>query len=268
MSTPITPTKLGAPTSHQTQSSQKRKTRQAVQDEDIRCVSYPYSSSGGNGDVIVTPVVSLEVKQVLLDRLKGEIVSKLDGAWCRGQRLADVRRGGKKRKIHKCESDHQECGDDNSSQQSKEVPLSIPEVVVRSRFIVGINQCSRMLEKAFRQKAQTNSTLSSSTSETCINKSQINLVPSLIILARDVRPASIFAHIPIYAHVLPGVRVMILPGNASVEFGNVLGIKSVAAAMFLSPGSKPHNDGFSSDEIDAHNDIDAFINFAIANIPK
>ena len=96
----------------------------------------------------------------------------------------------------------------------------------------------------------------------------MNLVPSLIILARDVRPATVFAHIPIYAHLLPGVKVLILPGNASVEFGNVLGIKSIAAAMFLSPGSKPHTDGFSSDEIDAHNDIDAFINFAISKIPK
>ena len=134
--------------------------------------------------------------------------------------------------------------------------------------MVGINQCSRILENAFRQKAQTNSTLTSSASETFTNKSQINLVPSLIILARDVRPATIFAHIPIYAHLLRGVKVMILPGNASVEFGNILGIKSIAAAVFLSPSSKPHTDGFSSDEIDAHNDIDAFINFAIASIPK
>ena len=137
MSTPLTPRKRGAPTSHQTQSSQKIKTRQTVQDEDIRCVRYPYSSSGGNSDVIVTPVVSLEVKQVLLDRLKGEILSKLGGAWCRGRRLANVRRGGKKRMINTCEGDHQECGDDSSLHQSKEIPISIPEVVVRSRFIVG-----------------------------------------------------------------------------------------------------------------------------------
>eukprot|EP00804_Cyclotella_cryptica_P015040 CCRYP_000623-RA/>CCRYP_000623-RA protein AED:0.02 eAED:0.02 QI:246/1/1/1/0.5/0.33/3/2623/169 len=166
-----------------------------------------------------------------------------------------------------CKGDHQQCSNDSTLQKSKNVSLSIPEGVVRSRFIVGINQCSRMLEKAFRQKSKNESLLVSTASETGINQGQISLVPSLIILARDVRPATIFSHIAIYALLLR-VRVVILPGNASVEFGNVFGIKSIAAAMFLSPSSKPRTDGLSSEELDAHNDIDAFINFVIAKIPE
>lgn len=90
-----------------------------------------------------------------------------------------------------------------------------------------------------------------------------SLVPSLLILTRDVRPATICSHIPIYAHILNKVPILILPGKASVEFGSLLGIKSIAAALFLSPSSKISLTQCSDEELDAHNDVDSFINFAL-----
>jgi ribosomal protein L7Ae-like RNA K-turn-binding protein len=97
-----------------------------------------------------------------------------------------------------------------------------------------------------------------------VEGNQQDLVPSLIILAGDVRPATIFSHIPIYAHLLK-VPVLIMPGKASEEFGNMLGIKSIAAAMFLSPSSI---EKMSDVQLDAHIDINSFINFAISKIKK
>lgn len=92
-------------------------------------------------------------------------------------------------------------------------------------------------------------------------------MPSLIILTRDVRPATIFSHIPIYAQFLK-VPVLILPGKASIEFGRLFGIKSIAAIMFLSSGSTIQSEGTDEEELDAQMDVDSFVNFAISKIPK
>jgi ribosomal protein L7Ae-like RNA K-turn-binding protein len=91
-------------------------------------------------------------------------------------------------------------------------------------------------------------------------------MPSLIILTRDVRPSTIFSHIPIFAHFLK-VPVLILPGKASIEFGRLFGIKSIAAIMFLS-GSTIQSEGTDEEELDAQMDVDSFVNFAISKIPK
>ena len=117
---------------------------------------------------------------------------------------------------------------------------------------IGVNQCTRLLENTLKRKKE--------------NKSdEKSLLPSLIILTRDVRPATICSHIPIYAHLLNKVPILVLPGKASVEFGSLLGIKSIAAAMFLSP-SKVSSTNCSDEELDAHNDVHSFINFVVQNL--
>ena len=125
----------------------------------------------------------------------------------------------------------------------------------------GINQCTRMLEEALKEKTQNNSSSGASA------ENKKHSLPSLIILTRDVRPCTIFSHIPVYAHLLH-VPTLILPGKSSVEFGQMLGIKSVAAAMFLCSGPETSVNGLSEREIDDHNDIDSFVNFAMTKIPK
>lgn len=82
-----------------------------------------------------------------------------------------------------------------------------------------------------------------------------------------MRPALILSHIPIYADLLK-IPILVLPGKASIEFGDLLGIKSVAAAMFLSPCSKSRKTGCTDEESDVHMYFDSFVNFAISRIPK
>eukprot|EP00578_Thalassiosira_sp_NH16_P013783 CAMPEP_0181120296 /NCGR_PEP_ID=MMETSP1071-20121207/24079_1 /TAXON_ID=35127 /ORGANISM="Thalassiosira sp., Strain NH16" /LENGTH=197 /DNA_ID=CAMNT_0023204939 /DNA_START=75 /DNA_END=665 /DNA_ORIENTATION=+ len=180
------------------------------ENEDIRCVASPYASSSTEG--ITTPVLSAGMKHLILERLEKEIVCKLSsGSICyRRRRVPGKGQSGKKRR--------------RESQSIAEAAkaMETAESVVRSRFIVGINQCTRMLESVFKHRNE--------------GQQQNAGLPLLILLARDVRPASIIAHISIYARLL-NIPILILPGKASVELGKAVGIRSVAAAAFLSsPG--------------------------------
>ena len=86
--------------------SRKKAKGITVDDGDIRCVPCPFSSEGS----IVTPVVSAELKEVLLSRLKEELLTKLNGRWNRS-------RGSK----------------------GEEVRMSASEAVIRSRVVLGKN---------------------------------------------------------------------------------------------------------------------------------
>jgi hypothetical protein len=90
------------------QSHEKCNSRLTVGDEDISRISHPFASGGA----IVTPVVSVDVKGMLFERLKGELLPKLNGSWKRG-----------------CNIDH--FRDDDK------VEMTVAETVVRSRLVVG-----------------------------------------------------------------------------------------------------------------------------------
>ena len=158
---------------------------------------------------------------MLLERLQKEIVSKLGKS-----------RVGVKRKR----------GDNSKTS------LTITESVVRSRFICGINQCTRALENGDDSHH-----------------------PSLIILARDVRPATILEHISLYAHI-KSIPILILPGRASLELGEAVGIRRVAAICFL-PKDVDSSLSFRDDKTkmdewkESNIDVDAFISYVISKIP-
>lgn len=61
--------------------SQKKQKHQAEKNEDIQFVSYPFSIA--EDSTITTPVVPTEIKRVLLDRFKEELLLKIDGKWNR-----------------------------------------------------------------------------------------------------------------------------------------------------------------------------------------
>eukprot|EP01082_Thalassiosira_pseudonana_P006149 g5542.t1 g5542 contig2:744601-745412(-) len=211
--------------------------------EDIKCVASPYDVDG-----IVTSVVSNEMKDVLLDRLATEILSKITGGWCRT--TSDVRpRRSKKQKLEHC---------DNVDDGTKGQPMSIAEKIVRTRLVVGINQCTNVLQ---RRKENQSTASNGSVKET-------NPLPSLIILTRDIRPANIMAHIPFYAHLLQ-IPTLILPGKSSVELGQALGIRSAAVAMFLpSDNSTSIDDSLKEEWKETHEDVDSFVKYVISKIPK
>ena len=252
--------------------------------EDIRCVHN-----------IVTPVLSSELKPIILNRLQKEITSKIGGSICHKRRSsssASKRIGGKKRA-----REYKEASEPSQEKEAKQVyginvSTSISESVVRSRLVVGrsiamlymylftkllillnymlyvyigINQCTRALERAYKQQCQ------SKKNDMNPKNSESTTFPSLILLSRDVRPATILSHIVVYAKLL-NIPTLILPGRASLEFGKALGIRSVSVAVFLSSdksGEPPHDDKQKEKEWkEAHNDVDSFVKYVISKIPN
>lgn len=119
------------------------------------------------------------------------------------------------------------------------------ESVVRSRLRCGINQCTRALEDELQS-------------------------PKLIILARDVRPATIFEHILVYAQIR-NITILLLPGRASLELGEAVGLRTCAALAFLARDSCSYQDDNKAnmEEWNECNiDIDAFIAYVVSKIPK
>jgi len=95
--------------------------------EDIRCVHN-----------IVTPVLSSELKPIILQRLQKEITSKFGGSVCHKSSSSETskRIGGKKRSRESKPS--QEKEEVKSQVDGKvNVSMSISESVVRSRLVVG-----------------------------------------------------------------------------------------------------------------------------------
>jgi len=132
-----------------------------------------------------------------------------------------------------------------SESESETPPKLLSESVVRSRLRCGINQCTRALEDELQS-------------------------PKLIILARDVRPATIFEHILVYAQIR-NIPILLLPGRASLELGEAVGLRTCAALAFLARDSCSYQDDNKA-KIEEWNecniDIDAFIAYVVSKIPK
>lgn len=124
-------------------------------------------------------------------------------------------------------------------------PKLLSESVVRSRLRCGINQCTRALEDELQS-------------------------PKLIILARDVRPATIFEHLLLYAQIR-NIPILLLPGRASLELGEAVGLRTCAALALLARDSCSYQDDNKAkmEEWNECNiDIDAFIAYVVSKIPK
>jgi hypothetical protein len=145
----------------------------------------------------------------------------------------------------------------------------IPELaaIALSRISLGTNQCTCILERAMMQLKSE----SSSFSPHCSWRR-----PQLIILARDVRPPHLLAHIPVLAQQL-SIPLLLLSGNTSKDMGSALGIKLCAIVMFLprcEEDSIQQQQQLGGDHpLDIatitryHNDIDSFIEYAKSKIP-
>ena len=113
---------------------------------------------------------------------------------------------------------------------------------------MGTNQCSRLLEKA--SAAQNVS-------------SQLSPHPSLIVLARDVYPPTMLAHIPFLAKKLD-VPLLLLPGEASLELGQTMSVQRVSVMMFLSSAK----DTGTSAPNKVEDSIDSFVAFIKNQLPS
>lgn len=117
--------------------------------------------------------------------------------------------------------------------------------VLKSRILAGVNQCTHRLE-----------TVTSHAS------------PSIIIIARDVRPPTSLAHIPVIANHR-NIPLLVLPGRSSTEMGNIMGVKTVSVLMFLEEEERNADMIIQSRKTkDCHKSIDSFVKFLISKIPK
>lgn len=128
-------------------------------------------------------------------------------------------------------------------------------LLLKQRLKIGTNPCTRILEKA-----------AMAVSKNADDKNKVDgiIIPSLIVMARDIYPPTILSHIPILAKQVK-TPILLLGGQASIELGKMLGTKRVSILLFVPPNRKNKE---ISDLLDArlHDDIDSFIQFVLRNI--
>ena len=85
---------------------------------------------------------------------------------------------------------------------------------------MGTNQCTRILEKLDLMDVNNNS----NPNHPCR--------PLLIILARDIYPPSMLAHVPVLAQRY-NIPLLLLPGRSSIELGHVMNVRKTSILLFL-----------------------------------
>jgi ribosomal protein L7Ae-like RNA K-turn-binding protein len=133
-----------------------------------------------------------------------------------------------------------------SSQLRVDGPSSLQDVksrrtVLKQRILVGTNACTRALEAAVYSKGS---------------------CPMLLVLAADLNPPTILAHIPVLAKQTR-VPILLLPGRASIELGKALGAKKVAILCF-----QPHVPVYQGTlvEQEVHGAVDSFVDFMLQKL--
>lgn len=212
--------------------------------------------------VVHTPVASDIIKEIFLDRLVKELVQP----YCWKKKESSSGLANKKkdstsvqhvmvngklvarkvsappRKVQSNVGDHDEDHDDATAATKR--------AQLKSRMVMGTNQCSRLLERLVVEAENTAAVDSSSQQQ-----QQCSGFPNLIVLAKDVYPPTMLAHIPVLAQQLD-IPILLLPGKASVELGEALQIRRTSILIFLSSSSN------KDDKVDANGDpIDSFVSF-------
>ncbi len=131
-------------------------------------------------------------------------------------------------------------GDDPSSLQD----VKSRRTVLKQRILVGTNACTRALESAVY--------------------SSKGLSPLLLVVAADLNPPTILAHIPVLAKQTR-VPILLLPGRASQELGKILWTKKVAIMCF-----QPHVPIYkgTSVEQEVHGAVDSFVDFVLQKLRR
>ena len=213
----------------------------------------------------IRPVKS-ETKQIFLDRLEKEIIVKYGWSSLNGR----------------CGS----RGDKRYKKQTQNLPISTESVgvcddtetlvmkrrrnVVKKRFFVGVNQCTRVLEKMFNRQSQTSE---EPEKEKELSQSTVkNLKPRLLVLCKD--SLSMLGHIPLLAEKAATPIIVLSGKNASMDLGKVCGYKRVSICLFVENRDKQYanqlNDKglMNTDLIEqkCHTAINSFVEYIISLI--
>jgi hypothetical protein len=214
-----------------------RKPQQSLEtNETLACVASPWGP-------IQTSVLSHVLQDVVLERFQKELIERYP-CWLSHSKQAKPRR----KRPMKEENDDGNITNDGSieimdhhekQQQSFSDDERMIQSIFRSRILMGTNQCTRALEAAIHARHQqgvypssSQEVLFSNTATT--TPTATTKAPSLIIMARDVYPPTMLAHIPVMARQV-GTPIVLLPRNASLEMGKLLYTRRVAIVAFLPP---------------------------------
>lgn len=215
---------------------------------------------------IVTPILSDEVKKILLDRFQIEIIDKFKFYLSKKVKHNDNVRTTTTTTTF---TDKNDQGSNNDTHEVKKerttttttigsIQEDIATTCLRQHIVVGTNQCTRALEQQIivRRKSDTTTATESK--------------PSVLMLARDVRPPTMLAHIPLMCQRL-NIPILLLPGKASSDLGQMLGIKSVSVMLFFqkTPQSTANKKiPTNRDETNFYKRYNSFVNFALSKVPS
>lgn len=227
--------------------------------ESVACVATPQGP-------ISTPLISTLRKEIILSRLEKEIVQgfMLNLSVPRkypypGRSSSSLpkTKTAKTKRIKPPTSNGLE-----SEQPAQESQKSIARQVLDSRLCIGINQCTRALEKQLIQQQSKG------------DGTDAFLAVSLLIVCRDIHPPTIQAHIPYLVRQLhrydqTNPVLLVLPGKSSLELAHILKIKKCSMICFTKRKLESNTDiGDITDENDSvalldkyHAKIDSFIDF-------
>lgn len=125
--------------------------------------------------------------------------------------------------------------------------------IVRQCVVVGMNECTRALQKFYDSRGRSSSS------------GEDELIPSLLILSRDVRPPTILAHFPFMCKQM-NIPIAVLPGKASIDVGSTFNIKVASVILFMKYNQEKQSVLISS-ENETIKAINSFIEFAKKKIP-
>lgn len=178
-------------------------------------------------ELVSTPVVSDGNKEIFLDRFVKEVIKPFRFPKENGGAGFAMVNGQLKKRTH----------------PKKEKAETMNGNAWNRRIIMGTNQCLRYLDRCMKEGAPRPPR------------------PGLIVLARDIYPPTMLAHVPVISKRLR-IPLVLLAGKASNELGQAVGIRKVSIIVFLDFGG---NGVGSSDD----SKVDSFIHFVQSNIiPK
>jgi hypothetical protein len=193
-----------------------------------------HSRKNSNDDMIIrTPMASPNVGELFLERFQIEIVNRFRYTLSSQIRL-----------LH-----------ENDSIEAIKKYRS----VLKKRVLVGINACTRHFEWCLKvMETDCNNMKSSPLEER----------PLLLVLATDVMPPTIMAHLPVLANRFsPPIQIFLLPGkSSSIDLGKILGTKKVAALLFTSQRNIFVDDELKMNDDRVHRAVDSFVEFMLQKL--
>lgn len=240
-----------------------------------------FVAGSSDNAVVRTNVASQHDKELFMDRLQKEIIPYY---WKTKEKTIGTEGKGNKDTTGSNEKQSTEI----SVTATENTSVVIHQQQQQQRLIMGTNQCTRVLENTLQGLAANNNSINNNSQGNAPVHVEPVVLPSLIVLARDIYPPTILSHIPVMAEQIrrrekesgadnnysnSSLPILLLPGPASHELGKIFGTKRVSVLMFLPPSSTTTAtddevtlDGSSTTKQDDDDKMTSFLQFVTKTI--